>query len=353
MVVFLYLTVYFYCSIQVGHCQANSRTIIVIQLLPIVEETMVQDSALVTGCAGFIGSHTAEELLERGYKVTGIDNLRTGKKENMSSFIDHPSFEFLEADICSKKLDESIEDCLDFVFHLAAISSVKLSVEKPLLINTNNLNGTLRVLETAKACGAKRFVFSSSAAIYGDPASLPVKEDAPIEPMSPYAASKAAAEQYIKSYQQSYNLKSTILRYFNVYGPRQAYSEYSGVVSIFINQALTGKNLTIDGDGKQTRSMIHVKDVVRATIGAACEKNTVGETINISGQESISIADMAETIRGLVSSSKSDIVHTEPREGDVRHSIGDITKAKDLLGFTPEISFQEGVEDTIEWYREH
>ncbi|MBS3795948.1 MAG: GDP-mannose 4,6-dehydratase [Candidatus Thorarchaeota archaeon] len=314
---------------------------------------MAQGSAVVTGCAGFIGSHIAEELLNRGYRVVGIDNLRTGKKSNISRCMDDSAFRFLECDIRSEDIENRINNDIDFVFHLAAISSVKLSTENPILVNRNNLHGTLKLLEIARGCGAKRFVFSSSAAVYGDPASLPVKEDAKINSMSPYAASKAAAEQYINAYQQSYDLKSTILRYFNVYGPRQAYSEYSGVVSIFINQALAGENLTIDGDGKQTRSMIHVKDVVRATIGAAFEKNAIGQTINISGNKSISVLDMAEVITELVPSSKSDIVHTQPREGDVRHSIGDITKAEDLLGFTPQVSFEEGLQDTIEWYREH
>jgi UDP-glucose 4-epimerase len=314
---------------------------------------MVQDSVLVTGCAGFIGSHITEELLNRGYQVIGIDNLRTGKISNMSNYMENPTFQFLEIDIGNLNTEMLAEYDVEVLFHLAAISSVKLSLENPVLVNKNNLDGTLRLLNLAKNCGARRFVFSSSASVYGDPASLPVKEDAPIEPMSPYAASKAAAEQYINAFQKSYNLESTVLRYFNVYGPRQAYSEYSGVVSIFINQALSGQDLTIDGDGKQTRSMIHVKDVIRATIGAAFEKEAIGETINISGDKSISVLDMAETIMELVPSSKSDIVHAKPREGDVRHSIGDITKAEELLGFTPQISFEEGLEDTIEWYREH
>ncbi|MFO7835758.1 MAG: GDP-mannose 4,6-dehydratase, partial [Candidatus Thorarchaeota archaeon] len=294
-----------------------------------------------------------EELLSRGYKVIGIDNLRTGKEGNMSNFIKNSDFHFLEVDICNENLEEVIDDSIDFVFHLAAISSVKLSLENPVLVNENNLDGTLRMLELARQHEAKRFVFSSSAAVYGDPATLPVKEDRPIEPMSPYAASKAAAEQYIKSFQKSYNLQSTILRYFNVYGPRQAYSEYSGVVSIFVNQALAGRDLTIDGDGKQTRSMIHVKDVVEATIRAAFEEKAIGETINISGQKSISVLEMAETVEELVSSNEIDIVHVSPREGDVRHSIGDTAKAERILGFTPEISFEEGLKDTIDWYREH
>ncbi|MGV9103835.1 MAG: GDP-mannose 4,6-dehydratase [Promethearchaeia archaeon] len=313
---------------------------------------MVQNSSLVTGCAGFIGSHIAEELLSRGYKVIGIDNLRTGKEGNMSNFIKNSDFRFLEEDICNENLEEVIDDSIDFVFHLAAISSVKLSVENPVLVNENNLDGTLRLLEVARHYNAKRFIFSSSAAVYGDPVSLPVKEEAPINPLSPYAASKAAAEQYIKAFQVSYNLDSTILRYFNVYGPRQAYSEYSGVVSIFINQALAEEDLTIDGDGKQTRSMIHVKDVVKATIRAAFKEKAIGETINISGQKSISVLEMAKTINELVSSNEVDIVHTQPRESDVRHSIGDTTKAGRVLGVTPEISFEEGLKDTIDWYRQ-
>ncbi|TXT54900.1 MAG: hypothetical protein BAJATHORv1_50153 [Candidatus Thorarchaeota archaeon] len=303
-------------------------------------------TALVTGCAGFIASHLTDKLLEKGFTVIGIDNLSTGIMENLPT---SANFEFHKLDI-TEDLSPVIEQDLDYVFHLAAISSVKLSVEDPLLVNKHNTIGTLNVLNLAKERDARRFVFSSSAAVYGNPDTQPITESMPIDCLSPYAASKASAEKYIQAYIKTYSLESTLLRYFNVYGPRQAYSAYSGVVSIFINDALQEKPLTIDGDGTQTRSMIHVNDVVDATIRAAEVADISGEIINICGTEVLTILEIAKKIADNFESVQ--IIHGPPRAGDVKESFGSLKKAKKLLDFEPTIPFETGLEETIKWYRE-
>ena len=308
---------------------------------------------VVTGASGFIGSHIVDQLLAKGYSVIGIDNMRTGRKENLSEAMKNDKFRLLTVDIRDANLSSMIEEDVDTIFHLAAISSVKKSVENPIFVNDVNVNGTVNVLELARELKVKRFVFSSSAAIYGNPEEMPVHEDCTFTPLSPYAASKVAGEMYIRSYSSSFGIDSTILRYFNVYGPRQAFSEYSGVISIFINQALTNKPITIEGDGDQTRSFVHVSDVARFTILAG-EKNTaIGATINFSGPDLVSIKRIAQLLKENVQGSKSDVVHGPSRVGDVKDSIGNIERAQKLLGFTPMIPLERGLQETAEWYRAH
>ncbi len=305
----------------------------------------------MTGAAGFIASHLVDALLKGGYEVIGVDSLRTGMKSNLSSAMNDDRFQFLEEDICHPELPLRVRGEIDLFFHLAAISSVRMSVENPQEVNRVNVGGTVNALDVASRLGARRFVLASSAAVYGDPEVLPVDETAPLEPLSPYAASKAAAEMYCQAFSATHGLEYTILRYFNVYGPRQAFSEYSGVVSIFISNALHGQPLSIEGDGKQTRSFIHVKDVVRSTILAAEVDQAAGQIINISGTESISINDLASAVRGLAKEHSPQIAHVDPRQGDVRDSIGKMERAKALLGFAPEVPFSEGINDTVQWFR--
>jgi UDP-glucose 4-epimerase len=311
------------------------------------------DTIIVTGAAGFIGSHLVDRLLAKGNVVIGIDNIRTGKKENLSEAMSSDRFRLLEADIRNADLSSLIGEDVDIVYHIAAISSVKESVENPMLVNDVNVNGTVNVLEMARRRNAKRFVFSSSAAIYGNPEDMPVHEDFPFNPLSPYAASKIAGEMYVHSFRESYNLDTTILRYFNVYGPRQAYSAYSGVVSIFVNQAMAGDPIKIEGDGEQTRSFLNVADVVRATQLAGELKPAVGETINISGPNLVTIKELARILKESIDGCQSEIVHVEPRIGDVRDSIGNIERAQKILGFSPEIPLERGLEETVEWYQTH
>ena len=309
------------------------------------------DTIVVTGASGFIGSHLVDILLLKGHNVIGIDNMRTGKKENLSEAMKNDRFRLLTADIRDTNLENMIGDDIDTVFHLAAISSVKESVENAFFVNDVNVNGTLNVLEMARKRNANRVVFSSSAAVYGNSKDMPIREDTPITPLSPYAASKISGEMYIHSFSESFGLDATILRYFNVYGPRQAFSEYSGVISIFINQALAGKPIKIEGDGKQTRSFIHVKDVVHATQLAGDLKTAIGATINISGPSLVSILQLARILKANIDGCQSEIVHVEPRIGDIQNSIGNIERAQKVLGFSPEVPLERGLKETAEWYR--
>jgi UDP-glucose 4-epimerase len=306
---------------------------------------------LVTGAAGFIGSHLVEALLDRDYAVVGVDNLLTGQRENLSSSLENENFTLIEADVCDPDLASRIGGSLDSVFHLAAISSVKISVEDPQIVNHNNVGGTVNALYTVSRLGARRFVLASSAAVYGDPQALPVREDEVLDPLSPYAASKVAAEMYCRAFAVTHGLNSTIMRYFNVYGPKQAFSPYSGVISIFVNNALKNRPVCIEGDGEQTRSFVHVEDAVRATILAGEKPEAAGQVINVSGTESISINELARLIRGLTPGTTSEIAHDASRQGDVRESIGSMERAKNLLGFAPLIPLSEGIAQTIDWYR--
>ena len=309
--------------------------------------------AVVTGCAGFIGSHLVERLLEEGYHVIGIDNLRTGNQNNMASFSSHLGFKFIEADVCDPGLKSKLPSDIDLIFHLAAISSVTASIEDPILVNRINVTGTVNILDIARSLDACRVVFSSSAAVYGNPEEMPVLEKIPVNPLSPYAASKIAGEEYMKAFREAYGIETTILRYFNVYGPRQAYSEYSGVISIFINHAIRDEPITVEGDGEQTRSFVYVTDVAKGTVLAGKTPKANDEIINVSGLDLIRILDVANEINQAASSEESKIIHINPRIGDVRHSIGSMDKAQSILGFTPEMSFETGLKHTINWYRDH
>ncbi|RLI49491.1 MAG: hypothetical protein DRO73_06245 [Candidatus Thorarchaeota archaeon] len=314
------------------------------------EEEPMTKTILVTGAAGFIGSHLVDHLLAQGHSVVGVDNLRTGREENLRGAMAHEEFTFLQADICDHDLVSRLPK-LDIVYHLAAISSVKLSVEDPLAVNETNVTGTVNILRAARELGVQRVVFSSSAAVYGQPEISPITEDAPIQALSPYGASKIAAEQYMHSFRNTYGMETVILRYFNVYGPRQAYSEYSGVVSVFINRALRGDRLIVDGDGLQTRSLIYVDDVVALTVQAATAPGISGEVINVCGAHEMTVLDIANAVLRMVAQTNSTITHGPPRPGDIRKSSGSLDKARELLGVTPQVDFEQGLRRTIEWYR--
>ncbi|MBN2227995.1 MAG: NAD-dependent epimerase/dehydratase family protein [Candidatus Thorarchaeota archaeon] len=308
---------------------------------------------LVTGAAGFIGSRLVEILLSKGYQVVGIDNFRTGKRKNLEEALQNDRFRLYELDISQAVPTTDINGPIDVVFHLAAISSVKESIESPILVDSTNVVGTINVLELARRLDVRRIVFSSSAAVYGDPERIPITEDTPVSPLSPYAASKIAAEMYIQTYSKLYGIEGTILRYFNVFGPRQAYSEYSGVISIFINEALNNSPIKIEGSGEQTRSFIYVDDVAKASILAAEREGARDMVMNISGTKAVSISSLAQQVKELVRGTRSDILNISPRPGDVTHSIGNIERAQRILGFTPEMTLEDGLNHTIDWYRSH
>ncbi|MHA1576774.1 MAG: NAD-dependent epimerase/dehydratase family protein, partial [Candidatus Thorarchaeota archaeon] len=278
-------------------------------------------SALVSGCAGFIASHLVDKLIEKGYDVIGIDNMYSGQESNMSSFISSDKFRFIKEDISKPMFGTDIHEDVNIIFHLAAISSVQLSVENPMFVNQHNVLGTLNMLELARKKDVDCFVISSSAAVYGDPDHFPINEETQLSPLRPYAASKIAAEEYIRAYQSSYGIDSVILRYFNIFGPRQAYSEYSGVISIFANLAVKGLPLKIDGNGLQSRSFVYVSDVVRATILASKINSAAGKTFNVSNTESVTIQDVAKQIVETFKDKKIEITYGPQRIGDVKESI--------------------------------
>ncbi|MHA2396304.1 MAG: NAD-dependent epimerase/dehydratase family protein [Candidatus Thorarchaeota archaeon] len=310
-------------------------------------------TAVVSGAAGFVGSHLVDYLLREGYSVIGLDNLRTGRKENLAEATKHGNFRFEQLDICSQGLSRAVKKPVDVIFHLAAISSVKFSIENPSEVNRVNVSGTLNMLELARQRDAEKFVYSSSAAVYGNPDTLPVSEETPLVPLSPYAASKIAAEMYCASYGSLYSITPTIFRYFNVFGPRQENSEYSGVIPIFINQGLQNKEITVDGDGSQTRSFIYVEDIAKATyLGSQLESESE-HILNLSGSDSISILELARMVKELVPDSSSTIVHRSAREGDVKDSIGSMERTSDVLGFSPTVPFKTGLDRTVSWYRLH
>ena len=304
---------------------------------------------LVTGGAGFIGSHLVDHLVDAGHDVIVLDNFSTGKIGNLSHSRGRPNFELAKADI--RRIPRSVVKRLkkvDRVCHLAAVTSVQKSVMDPVSTTEVNVTGTLNVLEAAKALKAERVVFSSSAAVYGTPRAYPISETASISPISPYGASKAASELYLGSFEENHGIETLSLRFFNVYGPRQAASQYSGVISIFTRKALQQKPLQIYGDGSQTRDFIYVSDVVDATV-AALERNPQSRVFNIASGREITILELAKTIQKIIQT-QSELVLYPPRSGDVARSLADVTKARNELGFTAGTPMEDGLSTTIQWF---
>jgi UDP-glucose 4-epimerase len=252
---------------------------------------------LVTGGAGFIGSHLVSELLKRKYSVVVLDNLCSGKTANLKEISGKMGFEFIEGDIRDKPKLEAAFNGIDAVIHLAALIDITSSVTDPVSTNDVNVTGTLNVLREATRCKVRRLVFASSTAVYGDAKKLPINENLTINPISPYAASKLAGEAYCKAFKGSYNLSTVVLRFFNVYGPRSEKSPYCGVITKFLQQANKGETLKIFGDGKQTRDFIHVEDIVEALILAMETHAVDGETFNICTGTPTSINDLAKAVQ--------------------------------------------------------
>ncbi|MDK2783607.1 MAG: UDP-glucose 4-epimerase [Thermococcaceae archaeon] len=297
---------------------------------------------VVTGGAGFIGSHIAEELSKEN-EVIVIDNLYSGKVENVP-----PNVKFIQADIRDYHSIAELISQADYVFHEAALVSVVESVEKPILTEEINVLGTLNILK-ALSEGHGKLIFASSAAVYGDNQNLPLKESENPKPLSPYGVTKITGEYYCKVFYELYGIPTVSLRYFNVFGERQGYNQYAGVISIFVNRALKGEPLIIYGDGKQTRDFIYVKDVVKANILVAKSSKANGKVFNVARGERTTILELALKIIDATNSPSS-IVFDKPRPGDIRHSQADISEIR-KLGFKPEYSLEDGLSRTIEWYR--
>ena len=302
---------------------------------------------LVTGGAGFIGSHLVDKLIECDADVTVIDNLDTGNMENVAKHKHNDNFHFVKDDICNFNLVKKLVKEADAVFNLAAIASVQRSIENPLLVNEVNVEGTLNLLKASVDSNVKRFIQVSSAAVYGDASTLPVREDFNLMPLSPYAVSKLAAENYAKVFHQIYGLGTVCLRYFNVYGPRQANNDYSGAITIFANSIMDNRPPTIFGDGEQTRDFVFVKDVVSANMLALTEKKAVGEIFNIATGEVTTINKIVQILLEIMDKKKLNPVHQEPKEGDIRHSYGSIDKARSLLGYEPTFSLEKGLKELV------
>ncbi|MBA7489557.1 UDP-N-acetylglucosamine 4-epimerase [subsurface metagenome] len=305
---------------------------------------------LVTGGAGFIGSNLVEELIRRDEKVRVIDNFFTGKKENIEEFI--PKIELVQGDIRNLDGVKEAVDGVDFVLHEAALTSVVRSIERPLATTETNIDGTLNVLVAARDAKVKRVIYASSSSIYGNSPTLLKREDIIPSPLSPYAVSKLSGEYYCQVFYRIYGLETVILRYFNVFGPRQnLVSQYAAAIPRFIKAMLNRKSPTIYGDGEQSRDFTFVENVVEANILACREEKITGEIFNIGGGRSTTINQLAELISRLLDKSIEPI-YTDPQPGDVRHSLADITKARRLLSYQPRINLKEGLKRTLKWYRE-
>ena len=300
---------------------------------------------LVTGAAGFIGSNIVEELVARGAEVRALDNLSTGKASNVEPFLDR--IEFVEGDLNDSELLRRVVRGVDYVLHQAALPSVPRSIADPLSSHEANATGTLKLLIAARDEGVKRLVYASSSSVYGNSPTLPKREDMSTEPLSPYAVNKLAAEQYCRVFTRVFGLPAVALRYFNVFGPRQdPKSQYAAVIPAFISSVLGGESPTVYGDGTQTRDFTYVQNVVQANL-LACETDRAdGEAINIACGERTSLLDLLGEINRLLGTEVAAIFQPG-RAGDVKDSLADISKARDLIGYTPVASFSEGLAATV------
>jgi len=308
----------------------------------------IMASYLVTGGAGFIGSHLTEELVRRGHRVRVADNLSTGKRRNL----DHiPGVEFMEGDLADMPFAARVAQGMDFVLHQAAIPSVPRSVKDPITSNRANIDATLNILVAARDAGVKRLVFAGSSSEYGDTPTLPKREDMPTSPLSPYALQKVMGTEYCQMFTRLYGFETVVIRYFNVFGPRQdPSSPYSGVISVFSTALIEGRQPTIYGDGGQTRDFTYVANVVDGVLRACTAPNAAGEAINVACGTRISLNDLLRVMNGIVGTTLQPI-YQDGRAGDVRDSQADISKAKALLGYTPIVGLEEGLRHTLEWCR--
>ncbi|MCZ1181326.1 SDR family oxidoreductase [Alkalihalobacillus clausii] len=306
---------------------------------------------LITGGAGFIGSNIAKALVAKGEKVKILDNFNTGKKDNIAEFID--DVEVIDGDFTNEKTVQSALKQVDVVFHQGAIPSVPKSIQNPIESNHANVSGTLQLLQGAVEARVSRFIYAASSSAYGDSETLPKHEQLPGNPMSPYAVSKYTGELYCKVFYNLYGLETVSLRYFNVFGPRQdPHSKYAAVIPSFIKAMLNDKPPTIFGDGTQSRDFTFIDNVVAANLLAANAPKLQGESVNIGGGASIDLNSLVDEINVLLGKQIQANYGSE-RPGDVKHSLADIHLAEKLIAYRPTVSFQEGLRQTVEWFKHH
>lgn len=307
-------------------------------------------TVLVTGGGGFIGSHLAHRLRNDGHKVRILDNFATGSRENVRHLLD--DIELIEGDMQSyERAHNAVRGC-DVVFHQAALPSVPRSIQDPLTSNASNVIGTLNLLLAARDEGVGRFVFASSSSVYGANAQLPKAESMATLPISPYAVAKQAAEGYCRAFFQVYGLETVALRYFNVFGPRQdPLSQYAAVIPKFITAFIEGRSPIVFGDGEQSRDFTYIDNTVDANIRAASADGVAGQAFNIACGERISLNDLLSKLRDLTGSSLP-AQYLDPRPGDIPHSLADISRAREVLGFEPEIDLLDGLAQTVKYHRE-
>ena len=302
------------------------------------------EAALVTGGAGFIGSHVVARLLALGHPVTILDNLTSGYRQNLN-----PAARFVEGDIRDPEAVRRAMDGARMVFHLAASVGNTRSINDPISDSEINVMGTLRVLEAARELGVRKVVSSSSAGIFGELKTMPIREDHPIDPDTPYGASKLASEKLCLAYAKLFPMECVCLRYFNVYGVNQRYDAYGNVIPIFAQLALRGQTLTIHGDGEQTRDFVNAEDVAQANVNAALATGVSG-AFNIGSATRITINELVRLMR-KVSGLDIAVTHGPQRPGDVRHSLADVSAASQAFGFRPSVPFEDGLARYMEWAR--
>ncbi len=304
---------------------------------------------LVTGGAGFIGSHIARRLLADGHRVRVLDNLSTGNMDKLADVIDR--VEFVEGDLRQEADCQAACAGVEMVFHEAALPSVPRSVEDPQTFHDNNINGTFQLFLAAQEAGCRRIIYAASSSAYGDQPTQPKRETMLPAPLSPYAFNKLAGEYYARVFYESYGLETISLRYFNVFGPHQdPTSQYAAAISAFVSALLRGEQPIVYGDGEQTRDFTHIDNVVEANMLAAAAKTTQGQVINIACGQSVTINQVIATINKLLGTDHKP-KYAPPRAGDVTHSLADITLAREVIGYEPHLMFEDGLARAIEWYK--
>ncbi|MEA3466569.1 MAG: NAD-dependent epimerase/dehydratase family protein [Thermodesulfobacteriota bacterium] len=305
---------------------------------------------LITGGAGFIGSHLTKTLLDQGHHIRVLDNFSTGKMANLPQ-AEATQLKIINADICDNAAVIETTSAVDAIIHLAAIASVQASVDDPVTTHAVNLGGTINLLEAARLNRVPKFVFSSSAAVYGNVKNLPTTESTQLAPLTPYAADKLASEHYIDFYRRQHGINTSVFRFFNIYGPRQdPSSPYSGVISIFIERAIKEQGITIYGDGQQSRDFVFVSDLTRVLSQAVTMTNAPTTSINIGNGEKTSLLELLHIVESL-SQKKLNVCYSAARPGDIRCSLADNTYLQETFHYAPKWTIQKGLEQTYHWYK--